>query len=404
MNEETGKLLLEFNKYGKVLEIPGPVCMLYTRTGSIPHLTQETLKYLSEHLINKTNLYEIPIPSVVDFQETLQSFDGDCAELFSLSHSCLTCCFVQDPIKRAEKGYNTNKSVAVWGNGGRVNLNPTSYMSLVEALKPDIFESLSDGDVVETDSRKRVLKSVNRSLKFLEDCIVLHSKSKKLTNSKMICAIQGRTQLSELKRFCEELKVLTKEHCESVWGYTLDVPKDIDDVTKEQLKCIKEILVDKKPLLIPGVGHPLSIIDYLKENVFFFDSSYVVQLVENKLALTYKLFDVDKCLQNTYKCEDDIDIKNFEELVDLSDESYKFSFIPIVADCTCYTCKNHTCAYIYHLISVNEMLASVLLTIHNLHHHLCFFQLLRNCRRHTIDYDTIKSCLLRINTEREISW
>ena len=34
---------------------------------------------------------------------------------------------------------------------------------------------------------------------------------------------------------------------------------------------------------------------------------------------------------------------------------------PIVDNCNCYTCQNHTRAYINHLLNVHEMLAQILL-------------------------------------------
>ena len=41
------------------------------------------------------------------------------------------------------------------------------------------------------------------------------------------------------------------------------------------------------------------------------------------------------------------------------------SFVPIEADCDCYTCAHYTRAYLHHLFKAREMLASTLCTIHN---------------------------------------
>jgi len=40
---------------------------------------------------------------------------------------------------------------------------------------------------------------------------------------------------------------------------------------------------------------------------------------------------------------------------------------PIDKDCTCYTCRTFTRAYLRHLIIAKEMLSATLLSIHNLH-------------------------------------
>ncbi|KAI5730575.1 hypothetical protein M8J76_015295 [Diaphorina citri] len=56
---------------------------------------------------------------------------------------------------------------------------------------------------------------------------------------------------------------------------------------------------------------------------------------------------------------------------------YVADFTPILADCECLTCQHHTRAYIHHLLNTKEMLAPVLLSIHNLHHYFKFFETIR---------------------------
>jgi queuine tRNA-ribosyltransferase len=51
---------------------------------------------------------------------------------------------------------------------------------------------------------------------------------------------------------------------------------------------------------------------------------------------------------------------------------------PIDSECTCYTCKSFSRAYLRHLIAAKEMLASTLLSIHNIH---TLLSLTRNMRQ-----------------------
>ena len=46
--------------------------------------------------------------------------------------------------------------------------------------------------------------------------------------------------------------------------------------------------------------------------------------------------------------------------------AYERDFSPLDPECDCYACKNFTRAYIRHLIKANEILASILASIHNL--------------------------------------
>jgi queuine tRNA-ribosyltransferase len=51
---------------------------------------------------------------------------------------------------------------------------------------------------------------------------------------------------------------------------------------------------------------------------------------------------------------------------------------PILPDCQCLTCRSHSRAYIYHLVCAKELLAEILLFIHNLHLLLDTVRLLSN--------------------------
>lgn len=50
---------------------------------------------------------------------------------------------------------------------------------------------------------------------------------------------------------------------------------------------------------------------------------------------------------------------------------------PLVQGCSCFTCQNHSRAYVHHLLHTHEMLAGVLLEMHNTHWWLQFFAAIR---------------------------
>jgi queuine tRNA-ribosyltransferase len=49
----------------------------------------------------------------------------------------------------------------------------------------------------------------------------------------------------------------------------------------------------------------------------------------------------------------------------LCNAAYKSDLSPLDENCSCYTCKNYTRAYLRHLVMAGEMLSSILLSIHN---------------------------------------
>lgn len=71
------------------------------------------------------------------------------------------------------------QSVSVWGIGGRVEMTASKFMAIQQALQPDWFQCLSDGEASfeEAASIKRARKSVDRSLLFLDNCLRLQEES-----------------------------------------------------------------------------------------------------------------------------------------------------------------------------------------------------------------------------------
>ena len=53
--------------------------------------------------------------------------------------------------------------------------------------------------------------------------------------------------------------------------------------------------------------------------------------------------------------------------IDMWSTDHAIDMLPIRMECECYTCKNHSRAFIQHLLNAKEMLAWVLLQIHNHH-------------------------------------
>jgi queuine tRNA-ribosyltransferase len=54
----------------------------------------------------------------------------------------------------------------------------------------------------------------------------------------------------------------------------------------------------------------------------------------------------------------------------LTNKNFRRDFYPIEPNCTCYTCRNFTRAYMHHLFTSNEVLSAILASIHNVHFYL----------------------------------
>ncbi|KAJ0776389.1 putative tRNA-guanosine(34) preQ(1) transglycosylase [Helianthus annuus] len=87
-----------------------------------------------------------------------------------------------------------------------------------------------------------------------------------------------------------------------------------------------------------------------------FDSTYIYHLTLEGFALIFPLNN-DKCTQDPQLCPMASDYTK----INLKATVYRKDTSRIVEGCTCYTCQNHTKAYINHLLNVHEMLAQILL-------------------------------------------
>jgi queuine tRNA-ribosyltransferase len=117
--------------------------------------------------------------------------------------------------------------------------------------------------------------------------------------------------------------------------------------SKKQMQAVLEALhaclPADKPRYLMGVGSPEDLVNGVKRGMDIFDCVLPTRVARNGAALT-----------RTGR----LNMKN---------APYARDPRPVEEGCTCYCCANFTRAYIRHLIISEEILAAVLLTIHNIH-------------------------------------
>ncbi len=95
---------------------------------------------------------------------------------------------MQDICEPPRTGFNQEKTVSIWCKGGRCKLTVSDYLAFVDKLQPNVFEALCDSVTSHSGlKRKRMRKSVERTIKFLDDTLACGSKV--LINSTLcVCA------------------------------------------------------------------------------------------------------------------------------------------------------------------------------------------------------------------------
>ena len=128
----------------------------------------------------------------------------------------------------------------------------------------------------------------------------------------------------------------------------------------EVLDGIKEYLPEEKPHYLMGVGTPSDILGAVKRGVDMFDCVLPTRSGRTGLAFTWK---------------GRINIKN---------NKYQYDNTPLDPDCENLNLNKYSKNYLNHLFNTNEILASMLLTLHNIN----FYQELMSAIRKNIMNNT----------------
>ncbi len=121
----------------------------------------------------------------------------------------------------------------------------------------------------------------------------------------------------------------------------------------EMAECALSLLPKEKPRYLMGVGTPQDLVNLVENGADMFDCVMPTRNARNGTLFT----SLGKVI-----------IKN---------EKYKDDGAPVDDDCTCYTCRNFSRAYLRHLYMAGEILSSILNTLHNLHF---YFSVIREIR------------------------
>jgi len=117
------------------------------------------------------------------------------------------------------------------------------------------------------------------------------------------------------------------------------------------------LLPHDRPRYLMGVGTPIDLLEAVHRGVDMFDCILPQSLAQRGVAYTS------------------------QGILKLQRSVYKFQESAIDPHCSCSTCRNHSRAYLHHLIKANEVLGWTLIGYHN----LWFYQtLMRQMREHIL--------------------
>jgi len=140
---------------------------------------------------------------------------------------------------------------------------------------------------------------------------------------------------------------------------------------------VMSLLPQDKPRLMAVPGGPEEVLQCVELGIDLINSAYPYTMAELGYALTFILDFTDGTKEEEEKDREHEFFAREVMTMNLRDKRYALDTRPISTRCGCYSCTSHSRAYIHHLLCVHEMLAEILLSIHNTFHYERFFETLR---------------------------
>lgn len=344
-----------------------PLLVQTTKAGSIPYLSREVFDYITKDM----PALQFSLSTINHMTESLKLFK-DTLGAYMGYPECLSLLVIRDTCTATPSGHNDKDTMPLFTRRGKEMLTATSYMDAVEVLKPNIYQGLCDADTNLDSAKKRITKCVDRTTQFMDICYERHKNSTVLNKSALFVPIVGG--YSTFAR-SESIKHARANSESITGGYIFEgfhnngltaTDVDADQLLKVMTHCLNELNVEK-PKMLPGAYTPPVMLELISLGVDIFDTSYAFCAASNFKALTFN-FDLTKT-----------ESTNFAAFLDITVDSLKEDFTPLLTNCDCLTCKKHTRAYLYHLYNTKEMVGPILIMIHNLHHMMQFFNAICNC-------------------------
>ena len=311
--------------------IKTPVFMPVGTRATVKAMNNDELKSIGSQIIlsNTYHLYLKPGQEIIRKADGLHKFmnwdkpiltDSGGFQVFSLSKT----------RKITEEGVQFRSHI----DGSKHFISPEKSMEIQNDLGSDIMMAF-DECVPYPASYEYTEDSIKRTLRWLKRCKDYHKNTDK---QNLFGIIQGG-MYKDLREYSAKNTIDFDLPGYAIGGLSVGEPRDL---MIDLLDFTTDFMPENKPRYLMGVGTPDYLFEAVEHGVDMCDCVLPTRIARNGTALTSK---------------GKLVVKNAK---------YKDDFSPLDENCDCYACKNHTRAYIRHLLNVDEILGARLLSIHNL--------------------------------------
>lgn len=314
--------------------IETPIFMPVGTKATVKAMTSQELKALGAQVIlgNTYHLHLRPGEETIQTLGGLHQFmnwhypiltDSGGFQVFSLS----------DLNKVSEEGVEFRSHL----DGAKHFLSPEKSMQIQMALGSDIIMAF-DECLPHPSPREKIIESMAMTKRWLERSKQAMTRKESL----LFGIVQGGLELDLRLKSLEDITSIDLPGY-ALGGFSVGEPIHL---MHELVKVVGPQMPKNKPRYLMGVGTPLDLVLSVDAGIDMFDCVMPTRVARNG---------------NLYTWSGRISIKRTE---------YKADSTPLDPECQCFTCKNHSKAYLRHLFLSGEILSARLNTIHNLHFYL----------------------------------
>jgi queuine tRNA-ribosyltransferase len=230
-------------------------------------------------------------------------------------------------------------------DGKKIVLSPEKSIKIQKSINSDILMVLDECPAL-TDDREKLKRSIDTSTHWAKRSKIEFGNNKKKA---LFGIIQGGLYQDLRLESYQKLKDIDFD------GYAIGglAVGETQSEMFETVKKITEKMPENKPRYLMGVGTPSDILGAVNEGVDMFDCVMPTRSGRTGLAFTWK------------------------GKINLKNTIYKNDKSPLDEKCTLRNLNRYSKSYLNHLIKTNELLASMLISLHNIYFYQQFMSEIR---------------------------
>ncbi len=230
-------------------------------------------------------------------------------------------------------------------DGSSHRFTPESSIEIQHAIGADLIFAFDECAAPDADKEYQK-KAMERTHRWAKRCIEYHHSANGRPNAQrqaLLGIVQGGPY-EDLRR--ESARAIGAMDFD---GFGIGGSFDKGDVATA-VGWVCDELPENKPRHLLGIGEPIDLILGIENGIDTFDCVAPTRIARNGSAYIRSGIG-----------------KEGKGRINLQNAEFASDFAPIDPECSCYTCKNYTRAYVAHLFRAKEMLAATLTSVHNLY-------------------------------------